>query len=257
VANRAQRRKAKKLLRKRVVTRDAHVAKVEPFDKFAPVRNKIRDLSALGNEYAGVPMPIDGEELIVEPSYRFASVFNKPAPEDNGLTAGEKIRNTFWSHRHRCTVYVIERADGRVESALVRPVHRAMMELRTMGCSVAWGIEQEHNALQLLATLLPHRKFKEYLLTGLIIETSRRSGVSYIFRKLRPTLALKANANNDDMTILAALCMHPIAYYQDSWAGAMCPTDDVIAHLQMVRADEHMFWRRANQHPPHRPEAGL
>jgi hypothetical protein len=257
VANRAQRRKAKKLARKRVAGRDARMDKVEPFDRFAPVRNQIRELSALGNEYAGVPMPIDGEELIVEPSYRFASVFNKPAPEDNGLLAGEKIRNTFWSHRYRHTVYVIERADGKVIKVMVPPVSRAMMELRTMGCSVAWGIEQEHNALNLLATLLPHRKFKEYLLTGMILESSKRSGVAYIFRKLRPTLALKATANGEDMTILAALCMHPIAYYQDSWAGAMCPTDDVIAHLQMVRADEHMFWRRANQHSAHRPEAGL
>ena len=59
------------------------------------------------------------------------------------------------------------------------------------------------------------------------------------------------------MKILACLCMHPIAYYAGSWAGAMCPTDDVIAHLSLMRADEHMFWKRSNQHPPYRPEAGL
>jgi hypothetical protein len=57
--------------------------------------------------------------------------------------------------------------------------------------------------------------------------------------------------------VRCTLCLHPIGYYANSWAGAMCPTDDVIAHLMMMRADEPMFWRKANQHPPHRPEAGL
>lgn len=37
----------------------------------------------------------------------------------------------------------------------------------------------------------------------------------------------------------------------------MTPTDDVIAHLTLMRGDEPMFWRRANQHGPDRPEAGL
>lgn len=32
---------------------------------------------------------------------------------------------------------------------------------------------------------------------------------------------------------------------------------DVIAHLALMRGDEHMFWKRSNQHPPYRPEAGL
>jgi hypothetical protein len=37
----------------------------------------------------------------------------------------------------------------------------------------------------------------------------------------------------------------------------MCPTDDVIAHLMLMRGDEAMFWRRCNQHAAHLPEAGL
>jgi len=37
----------------------------------------------------------------------------------------------------------------------------------------------------------------------------------------------------------------------------MVPTDDVIAHLMLMRADEHGFWKRANQHPLDRLEAGL
>jgi hypothetical protein len=47
------------------------------------------------------------------------------------------------------------------------------------------------------------------------------------------------------------------AYYAGSWGGAMCPTDDVIAHLTLMRGDEPMFWRRSNQHHPKRHESGL
>ena len=57
--------------------------------------------------------------------------------------------------------------------------------------------------------------------------------------------------------ILACLCMHTIGYYRDTWAGALCPTDDVIAHLILCRGDERLYWSRCNQHAPGRPEAGL
>ena len=106
-----------------------------------------------------------------------------------------------------------------------------------------------------LAGMLRHNQFKKYLLTGSFIESSKRSGVVYMFRKLRPTVAI--TLRKGEPKILCALCMHPIAYYQDSWAGAMCPTDDVIAHLMMMRGDEPMLWRRSNQHAAHRSEAGL
>ena len=135
------------------------------------------------------------------------------------------------------------------------------MDLQTMGASDAWGLEQETKALELLSSMTSERQMKQYLLTGMFLETSKRSGVMYVFRRLKPTVALAAHPGLPEerggMSILCTLCMHPIAYYAGSWAGAMCPTDDVIAHLTMMRGDEKMFWRRANQHPPHRPEAGL
>jgi hypothetical protein len=31
----------------------------------------------------------------------------------------------------------------------------------------------------------------------------------------------------------------------------------VVAHLMLMRGDEHLFWRKANQHPPYQPEAGM
>jgi type III restriction enzyme len=56
---------------------------------------------------------------------------------------------------------------------------------------------------------------------------------------------------------LCALCLHPIGYYGDTWAGVMCPTDEVIAHLLMMRGSEEKFWANANQHPIDHPAAGV
>lgn len=204
-------------------------------------------------------MPIEGERLIVEPSYPWAKVFEPPvdqiAAEDDGWT----LRNQWYCRKWRCDILLMEK-DGRVEMGKLPAFHHISHDLSTMGCSVAWGLEQEQRALQLLGTMIRHHAFKKYLLTGMFVETSPRSGVTYVFRKLKPTVAIAPSRGKDGpggMRILAALCMHPIAYYAGSWAGAMCPTDDVIAHLALMRGDERLFWARSNQHPPYRPEAGL
>lgn len=176
---------------------------------------------------------------------------------------GDKIRNSFWSWKKRSDV-VIGEVDGKIDWGIIPGVHHFHHDLQTLGCADAWGIEQERRAIDLLGTLLRHRNFKQYLLTGMFLETSERSGVTYMFRRLKPTVAmtmrsglLLSGRTSSGVRILCALCMHPIAYYSGSWAGAMTPTDDVVASLMMMRGDEHMFWRRANQHAAYRPEAGL
>lgn len=56
-------------------------------------------------------------------------------------------------------------------------------------------------------------------------------------------LHIETNLNGNEwnislvMRIVACLCMHPIGYYADSWAGALCPTDDVITHLLLMRSE--------------------
>lgn len=229
---------------------------LEALDSFAVHRNQVRRLAEAVGEWAGIPTSIDGEHLVVEPSYPFAKIFNQDRSSEAGIT----VRNHWHSLQKRCTVFVYE-DNGAIHAALEPAFHHLGFEFRTMGCSVAWGIEQEHRALSLLGTLLKHHMFKMYLLTGMFVETSARSGLKYIFRKLRPTVALspRDKHGNDagELRILCTLCMHPIAYYQDTWAGAMCPTDDVIAHLMLMRGDEAMLWRRCTQHPSWRPESGL
>lgn len=212
-------------------------------------------------DWAGIPMPLDGQDLVIEPSFpNAAGLAAVTAPDEPAEDDGWRVRNRWYSLRKRSDVAIMER-DGEIAWATIPGFHHLDHDLRTLGASVAWGLEQEHAAVQLLGTLVRHRKLKEYLLTGMLLERSPRSGVTYLFRRLKPTVAMAAwpgfDIDRQQMRILCTLCMHPIAYYAGSWAGAMCPTDDVIAHLSLMRADEAMFWRRCNQHPPYRPEAGL
>lgn len=226
-------------------------------DTMAATRYMLREMAGAKDEWAGIPLPIDGVNLIVEPSYRFADIMNaRPDSDDDDTVPRFNLRNIFWSWRWRCDIAIWDEG-GTLHWGKIPRGNSLTESLNTLEASVAWGIEQEHNALQTLGTMLSHPVFKQYLLTGSFLETSERSGLTYMFRKLRPTVVLSPHNPDDRMRILCALCLHPIAYYADSWAGAMCPTDDVIAHLALMRGDEHMFWKRANQHMAYRPEAGI
>ena len=202
-------------------------------------------------------MPLDGERLVVEPHYPYAGISEigaKPDPKAARFE-GARIINTFWSWRWRSDVVIWEK-DGKRQYGLVQGVHHLMYDLHTLGVADAWSIETEQVALKTLGTLVSHRQFKQYLLTGAFLETSNRSRVTYLFRRLKPTVAL-GRTEGGELKVLAALCLHPIAFYSGTWGGAMCPSDDVTAHLMLMRGDEPMFWRRANQHAAYRPEAGL
>lgn len=233
---------------------------VESRDNYAGLRNAIRESAQRNGHWAGLPMPLDDLELVIEPHFPKALELMKigrAAEETEKAAAEEKAtpRNSFWSTRRRCEIIIWTEPDGKIGWGRIPGTHHLAQELNTGLASVAWGIEQEHNALNLLATMIPHHAFKSYLLTGMFIESSQRSRVAYMFRKLRPTVAISMRQKYP--MILACLCLHPIGYYRDSWAGAMCPTDDVVAHLTLMRGDEPMFWKRASQHPPWRPEAGM
>lgn len=254
--------KAARLKRER---REQQVARLEEFDSHAGLRNGLRWIASEKREWAGIPMPLEGEQLVIEPTYPYAELGDfgkKPEPEeeDDDLK-GAKIRNQFWSMEQRSWIVIIQKRDGTIDWGKRPGVNHIGYDLATLKCADAWGVEQESNAINLLGTLLSHRAFKQYLLTGMFLETSPRSGVSYMFRRLKPTIAITPRGRfkkaGDELMILCTLCLHPIAYYKGSWAGAMCPTDDVIAHLMLMRADEKMLWRRANQHPAYLPESGL
>lgn len=206
-------------------------------------------------EWAGIPMPMQGQQLVIEPKFNKGRELAEIGAPEPAPDTGEKIRNTFWSSKLRGEVLVWEEKDGRIDWGRVGKGHHFDYDLKTLMCSHAWGIEQEGNAVQTLGSLVSHHQMRQYVLTGMFMEQSTRSKVFYLFRRLKPTVAMRADDNN--MRILCCMCLHPIAFYEGTWAGAMCPTDDVLAHLMLMRGDEPMFWRQANQHPAWKPEAGL
>jgi len=223
-------------------------------DNYSSTRQIMRALGIKAEEWCGLPVPIADEKLIVEPSHPASSVYAKIGREDP--PEDKTIINTWYSYRHRSDIVIYRDKEGKLRWGLVPGIHSLRAAFSTMGCSIAWTVEEEERALLKLSTLIPDHLFKMYLLSGMFIETSKRSGLTYIFRKLRPTVALTTDKTGE-VKILCALCLHPIGYYEGTWAGSMCPTDDVIAHLLMMRADEHFYWKRANQIRAHRPEAGL
>jgi len=209
-------------------------------------------------------MPLEGHRLVIEPKFPRAKelsdlLISKEQRAREAATdkenEGYKVRNRFWSFHRNRWVMIYETPDGKIEWGLTKGTHPIARLIETLDCSFAWGIEQEARAVQTLGTLLRHHSFKAYMLTGMFMEKSKRSGLTYLFRRLRPTVVL--DTSRDDIRVRCCLCLHPIGYYEDTWAGAMTPTDDVIAALMLMRGDEPMLWRTSNQHPSWVPEAGI
>lgn len=141
-------------------------------------------------------------------------------------------------------------------------IDRLTFWVNTLGASAGWDLEAEHRARVKLRTHLSEHQWRHYELTGTFLETSKRSGLIYMFRRSRPTIALSPRwpwwgSQPDSMRCLATLCMHPVGFYQRSWAGCMVPSDDLIAYLLFMRADEARYWKFAIQHEPWQAEAGL
>lgn len=205
-------------------------------------------------EWAGIPMPMQDTEMVIHPRYPFAKIFIKEHPKDEGLDQCKEVNH--WYDRRGWEVVLWREGDGRLLWARL-PTNKISKEIKTLGAATAWDVEAESKALEKLYQLIKPSSFDQYIMTGSFLETSKRSGLTYMFRRLRPTVVIKKDAVADSVRPLCALCLHPIGYYVDSWAGAMVPTDDVIAHLMLMRGDEHLYWRQANQIPIWRPEAGL
>ncbi len=239
--------------------------------------------------WSGVPMPVDGFAFVLEPNYPNRAALTEVLDrvqevdpvarlsalrrEQRGITCRTedvgalRIRNRWRGRRGIVWLYETEAEPGRVR-LLLEPHgadtgRRLTLLMTTIGASTGWDPRAEERAVDKLRQLVRPHLFEMYRMTGCLLETSRRSGVTYIVRRLRPTVALvpwdRTNPRSEDlpMRCLGTLCLHPVGYYADTFAGGMVPTDDVIAHLLLIRGDEHMFWRKANVHATWEPEAGL
>lgn len=236
---------------------------------------QFRDLADRTGEWAGIPLDVDGFSVQIEDRHPHRAAFERilSKPTSDGFVCSTSdiddtvhIRNVFFSYRRHAWVWLYQRGDGPVEMLLDRADRtagrRLTFALGTIGVSQAWDLDAEMRARDKLRSLVAPHIYAMYELTGSLLETSPRSRVHYMLRRCRPTVAMVPTVRGEgeadsSMKILAVLCMHPLGYYRDTWGGSMVPTDDVIAHLLMIRADEHGFWRRANQHHSQSAEAGL
>ena len=141
-------------------------------------------------------------------------------------------------------------------------VDRANMWLDTGATRIETTlVEAEERARNKLKPMLSDRQWSTYVLTESLIERGQ-SGVLYLLRKSRPTIAIRAKGpldadSDEDLHTIGTLCMHPMAYYQGTWAGALPPSDEVIAHLLFIRTDEYDFWKKANHIPIDDPRSGI
>ncbi len=128
---------------------------------------------------------------------------------------------------------------------------RLNMLLNTGAQRSTYGLaEAETTAFNRLITLLSEPQRQAYILNDAFTEIGR-SGLWYLLRKSRPTIAIRIYEENEYLRAginpLCALCLHPLGYHEGTWAGVMAPSDEVLTHLLHIRADEHYFWRKANQ----------
>jgi len=224
--------------------------------------------SRKAGEWAGYPMPIEGMSMTVHPSYPFSENLSKtflPKPSlrvchDSDVNEDVELRNSWSSYKDRWTIQIWR--DGK-KFLFTRGsrVHAAPMVLQTLGAARSWDFAAELRAQETLKRHLTEWAYQCYIMTGTFLETSPRSHVSYMFRRLRPTIAMtgRPTRKGDDvgMRILTCLCLHPVGFFNGTFAGALVPSDDVLAHLLMMRGCEAKFWAHANHHDPLSPEAGL
>lgn len=229
-------------------------------------------------DWQGVPVHLPDFRVQLHDRHPYAELFDKIDTADveievvvggpNDMDEDEHLANRWYDGKRNRDVLVFHRTNGRafaipLPRAPDRSMERLALWLKTIGASDAWDLDAEYRARTKLRSLLSDRQWRHYDLTGSFLETSPRSQLTYVFRRLRPTVVLTPRTcwwrQRDDsgMRCLAVLCLHPVGFYDRTWGGCMVPTDDVIAHLLTMRADEAYFWRKANQHEASAPEAGL
>lgn len=238
------------------------------------VRYVLDQMALEKGDWEGIPAPIDGQRVVLYDRHRLAAFYTTMGPAGefscsvDDVCEEETIVNSWFSRKLNAEVYVVRR--GPKTFALKMPVSpdqamtRLTFWLKTLGATDAWGLDAEYKAREKLRGMLAEHQWRRYDLTGSFLETSPRSKLTYMFRRLRPTVVLSprwpetsSGRTPDSMRCLAVLCMHATGYYAESWAGCLTPSDDVIAHLLWMRGDEAGYWGAANQHDPAAPEAGL
>lgn len=213
----------------------------------------------------GIPMPD------LETGHQFITARNTPLGHQlqymTGRTehAGElaglglKVMNS-WEVIGDRSIAILEDADGNV--GMITDHHAGRRLRKNVGGQLMRAMlpnltaEAELKAMDCLKQKLTHNQWTSYVLNGSFPEESKKSGLHYIFRKGLPTLVLSYHGTSGGR-VIAALCMHPFGYYAGTHVGSMVPSDEVIAHLLMMRADEHKYWGKSGQWEASDPRSGI
>ncbi len=122
------------------------------------------------------------------------------------------------------------------------------------------SVTVERQAERKLRMMISRDQWRQYVLTGTFFEQSKRSGKKYWFRRCAPIIVSATYVHDDGEKYsrpFVALCLHPHGYYLGTTVGALCPTDNIIAELLLMRTDEPMLWKKATHHELDEPNARL
>jgi hypothetical protein len=186
-----------------------------------------------------VPVSMNGV-----PEVRVCSTSDVDEQDDSPMVVN------VWTTRPK-TIAVAKHSKGAIVEKFVTTNERLDMYITSMICQAgAVKPVAEWKAMGALLRRLNEVQHDSYILAGAFLEKSKRSGVMYCLRKGLPTLALKPEKKADKVYFhfLAALCSHCLGWYQGTHVGVYPPSDQVLADLLAIRADEHDFWKRAQQH---------
>ena len=122
----------------------------------------------------------------------------------------------------------------------------------------AHGVEMEKRAQELLRSHISEQQWADYFISGVFWEVSH-SDELYIFRKGFPTIVCNLEITDENYVVTPkhTLCGHAVLYTEGTFAGGVCPTDDVITHLLMMRTNEEHYLASCNIHAFDAPQSGV
>jgi len=174
------------------------------------------------------------------------------------LRAQKQVVRNSWEQLGDRSVVVIQTEDGPMVYWENHAGNRARKFIHGIEARMESSMtaEAELKAINLLKTKVTERQFRCYMLNNAFVERSPKSDLFYFFRKGLPVIAFSYHGYEAGK-ILACLCIHPYGYFEFTHAGVMCPTDEVIGQLLLMRASEKKFWAKAGQWSPSDPRSGL
>ncbi len=135
---------------------------------YAQASRQLAEIHLGEQDWSGVPVPVAGLTLVLEPRYKHKSLsefrwkecYDKhgvrhaieegPAPKASGFTTV----NSWWSSRHQLTIAVVQDKQGHAQFRVLFE-DRLAFTLRTLDAASVWPVEAEQKAVEKLASLIP------------------------------------------------------------------------------------------------------